>query len=342
MTIHFNPWRGCQKVSAACKNCYAETLGSRFGEDFRGKRIVKAESGWREPLKWNRSYDEQMSQFRGGFGEFPERPRVFCASLADVFEAWDGPIVDHNGIKQMTNIGCDGGRVRDLTMNDVRSRLFALIDATPNLDWLLLTKRPENIQRMIPPYSYDACLTGDCPHQKQAECDAAVDQNRHRDNLWLGTTVENQEQADKRHDELMSAASLCKYTFWSCEPLLGPVDMLRTCRNGPLPSWVIAGGESGSNARPSHPDWFLSLRDQCDNAGVPFHFKQWGEYRPSTNFDPETIHDMRIDLKGRNVTHSPDLHDESDAFMDRVGKKKAGRLLDGVEHNGMPGVTHAS
>ena len=148
----FNTHRGCTKVSAGCANCYAETLSGRnpavlgiWGPN--GTRVVAAESAWREPLKWNREAVEAG-----------ERHRVFCASLADVFEDWKGPMLNSHGDELFSDrIGGWSDRVGDkdghrlkLTMQDVRTRLYKLIDATPNLDWLLLTKRPENIRLMMP------------------------------------------------------------------------------------------------------------------------------------------------------------------------------------------------
>jgi protein gp37 len=148
-TTHtFNPWRGCTKVSAGCKHCYADTLAGRnpavlgvWGP--KGTRVVAAEKQWREPLGW-----DKKAKAAG------ERHRVFCASLADVFEDWTGPMVDSTGMKLHADrrgmpIGDDGLTPgdRDMTMQDVRLRLFDLIDRTPNLDWQLLTKRPQNWRR---------------------------------------------------------------------------------------------------------------------------------------------------------------------------------------------------
>ena len=124
-------------------------------------------------------------------------------------------------------------------------------------------------------------------------------------NAWAGTTIENQEWADRRIPALLQVPAPVR--FLSCEPLLGALTLDLTGIH-----WVIAGGESGPGARPSHPDWFRSLRDQCAAAGVPFHFKQWGEFAPVG------------DGRGVNVA--------------RVGKAAAGRLLDGIEHNDYPKV----
>lgn len=276
----FNPWEGCTKVSPGCSNCYAEERAKRFGSAEwgpNGTRRVKAESGWKEPLKWQR---EAVA--------CNVRPRVFCASLADVFEDWQGGMVASNGV-QAWRRGDGSWTTSDhypdtvaLTMNDVRARLFRLIDATPNLDWLLLTKRPENFARFLPPSSSSLVEFAD---------DGPVGVRR---NVWLGVTVENQEQADKRIPLLLSTPA--KLRFLSVEPMLGPVNLgrhmnskrgyfagvkeLESCgkvypKRADI-DWVIIGGESGANARPFEPALALDLMGQCEAAGVPVFVKQMG------------------------------------------------------------------
>jgi protein gp37 len=287
----FNPWIGCTKVSPACDNCYAEKLAvNRLGVAWgpHAERRRTAESTWRQPLAWNRK-----AQREG------KRARVFCASLADVFD--------------------------NQVPAEWRNDLWDLIKRTEHLDWLLLTKRPQNIRKMIL----------DLPAGHWAEWGAGWP------NVWLGTTVENQAEADRRIPHLLAVPAARR--FLSCEPLLGPValhhirmetkagtgfaDALRgefylpgcgsvssqTFTRQPRIDWVIAGGESGPGARPLRIEWARSLRDQCAAAGVPFLWKQWGEFRPD---DP-----------GGGQTS-----------MVRVGKKAAGRLLDGVQHDAVPHV----
>ena len=292
----FNPWRGCTKISPGCANCYAETMSHRNPSVLgvwgpKGKRVVAAESAWREPLKWDRKAKEAG-----------ERHRVFCASLADVFEDWQGPIHDSRAfalfttdtIRQSYHKEYESTRInetwRPLTMQDVRLRLFSLIDQTPNLDWLQLTKRPENIQQMMPPSSSSLVAWPD-------DGPVAI-----RPNLWLGVSVENQEQADRRIPILLQTPAAVR--FLSCEPLLGEVNVAQWLYSdhdkasmdnqylSPLPGtsaaqnwlskigWVIVGGESGHGARPMHPDWARSLRDQCQAAGVPFFMKQMTKKGP--------------------------------------------------------------
>lgn len=274
----FNPWIGCTKVSPACDGCYAEAMmDKRYGRvewGAPGKGVGTRErtsaGNWSKPKAWDRKAKEAGT-----------RPFVFCSSLADVFDnqvptAW-------------------------------RTDLFELIYATPNLVWLLLTKRPQNIVRQF---------------------GAAFDRPWPR-NAAIGTTVEDQQRADTNIPALLDAKADLKpaFAFLSCEPLLGPINLRSIDISGdeeilPLGAgwldrleegeveglridWVITGGETdqgGHKARPSDPQWYRDLRDQCAAAGVAYHHKQNGEF----------------------LGH------------ERVGKARSGRLLDGVEHNGMP------
>lgn len=262
----FNPWWGCVKVSPACDNCYAELWAKRMGHRIWGsstERRFFTNHHWREPMVWN---EEARSTNR--------RKRVFCASMADVFE-------------------------RRSELNDSRTRLWTLIEQTPWLDWLLLTKRPQNIGQMV-------------PWVKKWPM-----------NVWLGTTVENQEYADKRLPLLLRFPAAVR--FLSCEPLLGPIDLrpwLRVPNLYPI-DWVIAGGESGPGARAMHPDWPSRLLHQCQSASVPFHFKQWGHWIPA-------------ELSAETPSRSLILGQEKPVMMTRLTKKLAGRTLDGTTWNGIP------
>jgi protein gp37 len=393
----FNPWIGCTKVSPACKNCYAERdMDHRYGRVAwgpGGTRVLTGIENWAKPVRWNMLAQRRGQSMTYGeavavYGkELPKceshewdnrtkyennawlrehgvdplrRPRVFCASLADVFEDWQGPILNSKG--QILSKRWDEAQNPDmhnddlLTMNDVRTRLFALIDATPNLDWLLLTKRPENVRKMYLSQHLDGGTTGRI-REFMDESESKDVNPYFRPNVWLGTSVENQDYADERIPELLKCRDLLPVLFLSCEPLLGPVDLnadggwlvpweksdgvcgpdawneMFVCANNhsakrylksekhgrniclqsgceatvypakPGIDWVIAGGESGPEARPTDPEWFRSIRDQCQVAGVPFLFKQWGEF-------------------GEN--------------LQRVGKVRAGRSLDGVVHDGFP------
>lgn len=326
----FNAWEGCTKVAAGCANCYAEARAERFGSvkwGPKGTRRVASESYWRQPVKWNREA-EKAGVCR----------RVFCASLADVFEDWNGPM-HRSGQRLFWShtpygdkwhwIGEDdtAGGEDLVSMDSVRNRLFDLIDQTPSLDWLLLTKRPENIRRMW-------------------------DLGRGRPNVWLMTSVATQEDADRNVPELLRCRDLAPVLGLSCEPLLGPVKLDTLLHGGPprwltgeidhgdpTIDWVIAGGESGPSARPMHPDWARSLRDQCAAAGVPFFFKQWGEWAPESQIGPiQTACDcVAMDQLGDEYSPGDFMAPEANVErLCRVGKKAAGRLLDGVTHDEYP------
>lgn len=256
----FNPWWGCVKVSPACKHCYAESWAKRVGQKVWGiqaDRRFFSDKHWSEPLKWNND-------------PTAERQRVFCASMADVFE-------DRR------------------ELDEERERLWTLIDGTPNLDWLLLTKRPELIKSMVP-------WGNDWPP-----------------NVWIGTTTEDQKRADERLPYLAEIPAAVR--FISAEPLLGPLQLDSWLANSI--DWVIAGGESGPKARPSSPSWFRDLLNQCMAAEVPFHFKQWGDWAPGHG---ENLAKARIRAEAA----------ADGTEMLRLGKKAAGRELDGHTWDGIP------
>jgi protein gp37 len=184
----------------------------------------------------------------------------------------------------------------------VRKRLWELIEETPFLDWLLLTKRPQNIDGMAP-WS-----------------------DKWPVNIWLGTSVENQTFAEKRLPFLLKQPAAVR--FLSCEPLLGPIDLRAWFRKSSLKpiDWVIAGGESGPSARPMHPDWASNILHQCQEFEVPFHFKQWGHWVPA-----EVVEDEQG--VAPKLVH---FADERPVKMARLTKKLAGRILEGTTWNGVP------
>lgn len=256
----FNPWWGCTRVSAACKHCYAEAWAKRVGKKVWGPKAPRrffGDAHWAEPKKWD------LQAKTGG-----QRARVFCASMADVFE-------------------------KRAELGPWRERLWSLIQETPNLDWLLLTKRPELILRSVP-------WRADWPN-----------------NVWIGTTVEDQFAAEERLPHLARVPAVVR--FISAEPLLGELDISNWL--GTSIDWVITGGESGPHARPSSPSWFRSLLIQCMQANVPFHFKQWGDWAPG---------------QGINLPAARALAAQDGTVMFRLGKKVAGRLLDGETWDGLP------
>ncbi len=304
----FNPWEGCQKVGPGCDHCYAETRNARFGGGTAvnwgpgAPRRRTSASNWRKPLQWNRD-----GTFYAKHGR---RQRVFCASLADVFD---------NAV--------------DLLW---RRDLFELIAQTPNLDWLLLTKRIGNVPTMLRHIGVEQLPR----------------------NVWIGATIVNQEEADRDIPKLLDVPA--RVRFLSMEPLLGPVDLsahLRVCCDSPIEGhagsdfqppdpptccgsfdigidWVIVGGESGAAARPMHPEWARDLRDQCEKAGVSYLFKQWGEWLPGDT-DGES-YAVAEDGSGREFDGSIRTTILANHTMFRVGKKVAGRMLDGRTHDGFP------
>jgi len=295
----FNPWWGCTKVSPGCANCYAERDSKRWGMDIWGQAAARRFFGdkhWNEPLAWNRAAE------RDGV-----RRRVFCGSMCDVFE--DRPdLVEH------------------------RLRLWELVESTPALDWLLLTKRPENVERMLPErwssWGYfelhnDLPAGGPFPR-----------------NAWMGVTAENQEQFDARWPMLENIGRrwYVPVLFISAEPLLGPINMADCLEEFTEHEedntiwvrgidWVICGGESGPHARPMHPAWARSIRDQCQEAGVPFFFKQLGEY-----VSIPQARDLGVQL---SMVEAMNVNAIGGGFV-RVGKKRAGDLLDGAAWHEFP------
>lgn len=319
----FNPWIGCTKISPACDGCYAAAL---MGEGGRMGRVVWGEPGkgagtrsrtspsnWMQPRKWDRQQAALIAAHNQPAGKMPKPPAhfVFCASLADVF---DNEVPAH-----------------------WRRDLFDLIRATPNLTWLLLTKRPQMIVKLF----RDTFLLPDRP---KIETDLAAWWPR---NAAIGTTIEDRARLAnaialaRAADDLGHAPA---FTFWSCEPLIEDLGRLPL-----LPHWVITGGETDQGkhkARPTHPDWFRSLRDQCAGAGVPYHHKQNGEWSSTQEHDPETCgmfptaiyRDGRIEHRPSEAFRHLSEKEEGWAGVCRVGKKRSGRLLDGVLHDARPEI----
>jgi protein gp37 len=256
----FNPWMGCTKVSPGCAHCYAEVstpVRARRGQGVElwgpGAKRQRTKT-WSEPVRWNR----EAKQFVKAVGEMG-CPRVFCASLADWLD-------DEVPIEWLAD-------------------LLKLIHETPNLDWLLLTKRPENWRMRMFLANGHLAYGGDlekfekCPGMQAAFMIADWLKGKPPENVWLGTTVENQEMADQRIPELLKIPA--RVRFLSCEPLLGTVDLaIAPHELSQLLHWVICGGESGRKKRAMDLAWARSLRDQCAAAGVPFFMKQIDKVQP--------------------------------------------------------------
>jgi protein gp37 len=219
----FNCWIGCTKVSPGCDHCYAEAMmDHRYGRvqwGPHGERNRTSVDYWRQPLRWHKDAD----RFEREHGH---RQRVFCASLADVF---------------------------DKVPPQWRVDLFTLIRQTPRLDWLLLTKRPQNIRKMLPSDWGDGWS-----------------------HVWLGCTTENQQEYDRRWALLARIPAVVR--FISYEPALTPLQMKAS--GGLLPDWVICGGESGSGARMMEAAWARSMRDDCAEHGIAFFMKQMTSKKP--------------------------------------------------------------
>jgi len=263
----FNPWEGCEKVSPGCKNCYAEARNRRFG----GGEAVNWGPGaprqrmstryWEQPLAWDKaSYDERVG----------DRPRIFCASLSD----WLDPAVPTRWRVDLLNV----------------------IRRTPNLDWLLLTKRPQHFQGLM---RAAFRLASELSRENDTVLAPQMDRttgwieewvNSHRlpnggtgapANVWVGTSVEDQARTEERIPALLSIPA--RVRFLSCEPLLERVHLdfgaprFRTADSYHSEiHWVICGGESGKGARPFDPEWARDMRVECALSRVPFFMKQMG------------------------------------------------------------------
>lgn len=226
-TTHtFNPWIGCQRVSPGCVNCYAEhrntfvRIQRKAGRELwgpKGDRHVTSEANWKKPIAWNRKAEKEG-----------RRARVFCASLSDVFE-------DR----------------RDL--DAPRARLFALIEATPHLDWQLLTKRIDRVMDLVPEHWAEDGFP---------------------ENVWMGTSVEDRKRADERIPELVAIPAAIR--FLSCEPLVESIALPLAVHGLDRIHWVIIGGESGDGARPFDIRWARQIIRACESAEVACFVKQLG------------------------------------------------------------------
>jgi protein gp37 len=317
----FNGWRGCQKVSPGCANCYAETMSGRnpgtLGEwgsaEEGGVRVVGAEAYWRLPAVW----DAESARSN-------ERRKVFALSLGDWLEAWDGPVKNSRGESGRVHPDepdrWEWGEARflspfgvvPLTLAHVRMRLLAAVYLRSNLDWLLLTKRPQNWRPLVAEVvnltprgaGWDEFrawlgrwLGGDAPA-----------------NVWFGISAENQPTLKHRAPPAEAVPTVCRWV--SYEPSLGPLDVadLDPARW----HWIIAGGESGSGARPFDVAWARACRDQCRAKGIAFYLKQLGA--EPTEGGVRVALDMIDRLKGARPEEWPeDLRVREYPAVDRTG-----------------------
>jgi protein gp37 len=364
----WNPLRGCSRVSVGCEHCYAECVAARFsgvGQPYAGL-IHPSTKGWNGkitlvpealqiPWRWSRGRRIFVNSMSDLF--HPEVPFEFIAAVFWVmahttrhtyqvltkrperaleFFRW---AMDQYDIE----LGCEPGEAQMRFPEGHEQRGWAISDgidyaahkipAIKALGWEPWREGKKH-------GGYDNCGPG-WPLQ----------------NVWLGVSVENQAAADERISQLLQCPAAVRWL--SCEPLLGPINFRwapyahlakgQSYRqaleaNGSANEydalrkidWVVVGGESGAGARPMHPEWAESLRDQCAGASVPFFFKQWGEWAPIYYVDEcgrPLIHFSST--KNETVMGDP-MRPSSIVNMERCGKRKAGRLLDGVEHNSYP------
>jgi protein gp37 len=241
-THTFNPWIGCTKVSPGCDHCYAEGWSKRFGVGTwgpHGERHRTGKHSWAKPLAWAKEAASLQETWErqpivGRSRERPERPRIFCASLADVFD---------NQVPEQWRLA-----------------VWDLIWSTPELDWLLLTKRPENVARFLP----------DSWFQKGPW-----------ENVWLGFSAEDQPRFDRRWPIMREIPAVVR--FCSYEPALGPLRLPDDVRV--LLHWLICGGESGPHYRGMDRIWEQYIRNDCAGLGIAYFLKQWADKRPFSRDD---------------------------------------------------------
>jgi protein gp37 len=328
----WNPIRGCSRVSEGCRNCYAEKVAYRFsgpGLPYEGLVRINA-AGEREP-EWNGQVQFVEEHLLDPL-RWKEPRRIFVNSMSDLFD------------ENMKDEWID--------------RIFAVMALRPQHTFQVLTKRPERMLAYISDADahfrisayalgiLDGSLTGkeDVSLLKPGQWPLP--------NVWLGVSVENQKAADERIPLILQTPAAVR--FISAEPLLGPlnigihlgtdIDPSDNNREYPGLDWVIVGGESGPGARPMHPDWARSLRDQCQDENVPFFFKQWGEWAPGECVDKTSGKVQTADwfngvwgFSEENLAnYEGHIDDEPDLY--RVGKKAAGAFLDGREWREFPEV----
>lgn len=320
----WNPVTGCSLASPGCTNCYAMKLAGtrlRHHPSRAGlTRESKAGPVWTGEVRLNEEWLTQPLRWK--------RPRrIFVCAHGDLFHE----------------------SVPDAWID----RVFAVMALAPQHTFQVLTKRAKRMREYLSALADAWDGNADLFNERMlAAMDANyawLDEEQGIDdinwplpNVWLGVSVEDQTRSDERIPDLLATPAAVRWL--SCEPLLGPVDLhdwIVRSQNGfgPPLDWIVAGGESGPGARPMHPDWARALRDQCAAAGVPFFFKQWGEWCPSQGTDCDvgrwSSEEVRYDgfvWRGAMCDAEVPFYDT----MNRVGKKRSGRLLDGIEHNAYP------
>lgn len=300
-----NLWEGCSKVHAGCDHCYAEGQSHRWGRDLWGpdKPRRLGVGVWKDLFKWQRAA-----------ADLGEIHRVFVGSMMDIGEK---PMPLVNGKGEPAIDASDGSPI---CTDYARDKFFnEYVLQCPNLDFLLLSKRPSNYNKQIP-----ESWKKDPPA-----------------NVMFGTSPVDQPTANKLLPQLLEVNGR---RFLSIEPMIGRIDLSgwlvaqEDTESGILRNpidWIIVGGESGNakTIRPLHPDWARSVRDQAKRAGIPFFFKQWGEYLPYCQY--ELGHAYPVSEKDARFFPSPNNANKTNTYY-KLGKYASGRLLDGVLHDAFP------
>lgn len=359
--VTWNPTVGCTVVSPGCANCYAQ------GQAYR------QEHGFKTPGYEGTTKKSAAGQrlWTGKVNSLPDRldaplhwrkpARIFVNSMSDLF---------HEDVP-----------------DEYIAKVFGVMAASPQHTFQVLTKRPERMRRWFDWIAREGVSRGGPTVNAARgvlwyawnSIDEIQVYSPSRPwvwplpNVWLGVSVENQAAADERIPLLLQTPAAVRWL--SCEPLLGPVDLTRVVHpklrqrdaldpyiaydalrghvigpddiGQPKLDWVVVGGESGTGARPMHPDWARSLRDQCQASAVPFFFKQWGVWLPGDHYtnalrkiDPDQVYSRFLMREWEGEMWCVVNEEEREPCMYRVGKKAAGRQLDGREWNEYPGVRH--
>ena len=304
----WNPITGCSIVSPGCTNCYAMKLaGTRLAHiPSRAGLTTMSKAGpvWNGKVRFNEQWLDQPLRWK-------KPRRIFVCAHGDLFAE----------------------QVPDEWILDVLTVMAIASQHT----FQVLTKRPERMSEFM----NRADLLDDI-YTNWYNFDGGAREvwSWPLHNVWLGVSAEDQIRYRNRRQYFSDTPAAVR--FWSLEPMLGPIQLdIEHIK----PDWIIVGGESGQDARPMHPDWVRSIRDQCAAADVPFFFKQWGAWTPGENCDLQTRtetgatwFDGRWLFQQVTPKASEEMHRDDEPDLWRIGKKRAGRHLDGVEHNGMPGI----
>lgn len=302
----WTPVVGCDPVSPACAKCYAALMAARLEAMGQAKYAG-------------------IATRHGNLGKWTGKVTL-----------WEPDLLKPLGVKKparwfLTSMGDIG---HDKVAFDFLDRIFAVMAMCPQHTFYVLTKRPGRIARYL---SGEDCRGPTWSRKVAVDAAASVHGTPFAVKQWplsnvlIGCTAEDQPRADERRTHLERIAYSGWRTFVSYEPALGPVDWTGWA----FLAWMISGGESGPGARPSHPDWHRATRDWCAKAGIPYMFKQWGEWAPRSAIDRDLFAKRS---RGRPCWSATSGAGITDVF--RVGKKAAGRLLDAVEHNGFPESSH--